>query len=107
MIDIPFIGSCIATANATARIDFEDEAGEPVVPDSVSYAVIDLLSGTTLVSSTSVTATNTYVNISLPITATTMHDATRLTEIHEIKVTFTFHGTKTNYYIGQFEVVNK
>ena len=45
----------VAGTTAYLTVNFKDQAGDPAIPSTVSYTVVNLSNGTTITASTSVT----------------------------------------------------
>lgn len=96
----------VAGTTAYLTVDFKDQNGDPAIPSTVSYTVVNLTSGATIRASTSVTPSSS-VEIVLTAALDTASPAADIQyDLRRVIVTGTYSGTSqvVDYY--NYQVIN-
>lgn len=104
--NLPLVGECYEGATPVVRVDFVGENLEPLIPDSVTWRVIDRATETVVVADTTLTVTTTFANLDLPAAATAAVTADADTELRLLRVTFIHTGGRVGVYQALFRVVH-
>jgi len=96
----------VAGTTAYLTVNFKDQAGDPAIPSTVSYTVVNLSTGTTITASTSVTPSSSVEIVLSKDTDTYSPGNTRTYDTRRVIVTATYSGSAQVVDYFDYMVIN-